>query len=134
MHEPRLFTLDEATALLPRLREIVADLRKAREELDDAQRRLAETFHGGAPSNGHVKPGGDVDQLMGTTEKARNRITDAVQAIRELGCELKDPDRGMVDFRTVRDGRVVYLCWLVDEPRIMFWHELGAGFRGRQPL
>lgn len=33
-----------------------------------------------------------------------------------------------------RDGRAVYLCWRIGEPDIMFWHELHAGFRGRQPI
>ncbi len=134
MQEPRLFTLDEALALLPRLREILANLRQAREAIANAQRVLDERYQGGHRTNGHVKPGGEVDRLMGTTEEARNALTAAVRSIGELGCELKDPDRGMVDFRTMRDGHVVYLCWLMDEPTIAFWHELEGGFRGRQPL
>ncbi len=134
MHEPRIFTLHEAIALLPRLREILRELREAREAFSAAQRRLEERYQGGTRTNGHVKPGGELDQLIGTAEEARNRITTAVRAISELGCELKDADRGMVDFRTMRDGRVVYLCWLMDEPTIRFWHELDGGFRGRQPL
>ncbi len=134
MQEPRIFALHEALALLPRLREILRELRRAREEYADAQRQLDERHHDGTRTNGHVKPGGEVDQLMGRAEEARNRMTAAVRAISELGCELKDPDRGMVDFRTMRDGRVVYLCWLMEEPTIRFWHELDAGFRGRQPL
>ncbi len=113
---------------------ILSDLRKARSELLEARQQLEERFHGVARSNGHVTPGGDLERLMRETEEARSRITTALRELTDLGCELKDADRGMVDFRTLRDGRVVYLCWLMDEPRIMFWHELDAGFRGRQPL
>ena len=40
---------------------------------------------------------------------------------------------GLVDFRAMRDGRAVYLCWRREE-RIDFWHELDAGYAGRQPL
>jgi hypothetical protein len=134
MQEQRLFTLDEALALLPRLREILADLRQARAAIADAQQILDVRYQSGHRTNGHVKPGGEVDRLMETTEDARNRLTAAVRAIAELGCELKDPDRGMIDFRSMRDGRVVYLCWLADEPTIAYWHELDGGFRGRQPL
>ena len=65
---------------------------------------------------------------------AQSQIRAAADAIHELGAELKDPERGMVDFRTLRDGRVVYLCWLMEEPRVMYWHELDAGYRGRQRL
>lgn len=134
MEEPRIFTFEEALALLPRLREILQNLRQAREAMASAQQVLDVKYHGGHRTNGHVKPGGELDQLMGRTEEARNRLTAAVRAIAELGCELKDPDQGMVDFRTMRDGRVVYLCWLMHEPTIGFWHELDGGFRGRQPL
>jgi hypothetical protein len=134
MHEARLFTLEEASALLPRLREILAELRQARQQMAEAQRQIEARNLGGARSNGHAKPGGNAEQLMSVTEEARNRITNAVRAISDLGCELKDPDRGMLDFRTLRDERVVYLCWLMHEPEIAFWHELDGGFRGRQPL
>ena len=73
-------------------------------------------------------------KLTAASEEAQSQIGAAVAAIHELGGELKDPDRGMVDFRSERDGRVVYLCWLMEEPRVMYWHELDAGYRGRQSL
>ncbi|HUX86133.1 MAG TPA: DUF2203 family protein [Chloroflexota bacterium] len=41
---------------------------------------------------------------------------------------------GLVDFPAERDGRVVYLCWRRGEDQIHYWHELDAGFAGRQPL
>ena len=50
------------------------------------------------------------------------------------GIEVKDPERGLVDFFHQREGRVVYLCFLLGEPAIAFWHELNAGFAGRQRL
>lgn len=130
---PRVFTLEEAEALLPRLREILAGLSAARTRLAEGERELLERYHGGR-GNGHTAPGGPLDQLHETLTRAQSDIDDAVRAITELGCELKDPDRGMVDFRTMREGRLVYLCWLMHEPAIQFWHELDAGFAGRTPL
>lgn len=130
---PRIFTLAEANGLLPRLRPVLAELRDARESLSKAQQQLSQRFHGGR-GNGHAAPGGELDRLHSTMQDAQGKIDDAVHAILELGCELKDPDRGMVDFRTMRDGRVVYLCWLAHEPEILHWHELDGGFAGRQPL
>lgn len=129
----RIFTLEEATALLPGLREILDRLRRARERLQRGQRELTERYHAGR-GNGHSTPGGDLDRLQTAMVDAQNDLDEAVRGIAELGCELKDPDRGMVDFRTLRDGRVVYLCWLMHEPGIQFWHELDGGFAGRQPL
>lgn len=131
--EPRIFTLEEASELLPRLREILAELRSARTRLEEGQRELTERYHGGR-GNGHPAPGGELDRLQGSIAQAQGELDEAVRSITELGCELKDPDRGMVDFRTTREGRVVYLCWLTSEPRIQFWHELDAGYAGRQRL
>jgi hypothetical protein len=133
-HEPRIFTVEEANGLLPRLRTILDELRAARERLLQAQEQIAARFHGGSRSNGHVLPGGELDRLNAASTEAQSDIGTAVSAIAELGCELKDPERGMVDFRTMRDGRVVYLCWLQHEPEVQFWHELEGGYRGRQPL
>lgn len=130
---PRLFTLEEANALLPRLRPMLAELRGARERLAQGQRQLAERFHGGR-GNGNPVPGGELDRLYAAMQEAQGKIDESVRGILELGCELKDPDRGMVDFRTTREGRVVYLCWLMHEPRVSYWHELDAGFAGRQPV
>jgi hypothetical protein len=56
------------------------------------------------------------------------------QAIIALGVQLKDFDSGLCDFPHLRDGRVVLLCWKQGEDRIAWWHEVEAGFAGRQPL
>lgn len=131
---PRLFTLEEANALLPTLRGHLHDLKKAREDLAEVQQQLARRHHGGPRSNGHVQPGGELDRLTAAAEDAQQQVGAAVRAIAHLGCELKDPDRGMVDFRTEREGRVVYWCWLAHEPRVMYWHELDAGYLGRTKI
>jgi hypothetical protein len=131
--EPRLFTLDEANALVPQLRPILNVLSGARVRLVEAQTEFDVRYHGGR-GNGHPVPGGEIERLNTAILEAQRDIQESAQAIADLGCELKDPDRGMVDFRTMREGRVVYLCWLMDEPRVLFWHELEGGFAGRNPL
>ena len=130
---PRVFTVEEASALLPQLRQILASLRGARARLLASEREMTERYHGGR-GNGHPAPGSELDRLQGVITESQNELDEALRAIAELGCELKDPDRGMVDFRTIRGGRMVYLCWLMHEPGIQFWHELEGGFAGRQPL
>ena len=54
--------------------------------------------------------------------------------LERLGCELKDPNTGLIDFLSLRDGRAVYLCWHLGEERINYWHELQTGIAGRQAL
>ena len=61
-------------------------------------------------------------------------ISDLGNHTRELGVEPKGAAEGLVDFPMMMDGRLVYLCWRVGEPEILYWHELEAGFAGRQPL
>ena len=62
------------------------------------------------------------------------QMEEAYLSIVAMGGEIKDPDSGLVDFRTLRDGREVYLCWRYGEDRVRYWHELDGGFAGRQLL
>ena len=55
--------------------------------------------------------------------------------LEELGIQLKDYGHGLIDFPSMRDGRVVLLCWKADEgDHIEWWHDVETGFAGRQPL
>ncbi len=58
----------------------------------------------------------------------------AIERVRELGVVLKDLDMGLLDFPHERDGRVVFLCWHPPEEKIEYWHEIHAGYAGRQPI
>jgi hypothetical protein len=58
----------------------------------------------------------------------------AVTELDAAAIVVRDVERGLVDFPALRDGHEVYLCWLVSEPDIGFWHELDAGYAGRRPL
>jgi hypothetical protein len=55
--------------------------------------------------------------------------------LHELGIQLKDYTRGLIDFPTMREGRVILLCWQLGEgEEIEWWHEVEDGFTGRKPL
>ena len=57
-----------------------------------------------------------------------------LETLEESGIVLRDIDRGLVDFPALSDGREIYLCWELGEDEVAYWHELEAGFGGRQPL
>lgn len=98
------FTRTEAEALLPKVQPL----------LEDLQRRVA--AYRRRPS-----------------EPVTREIAAILREISALGAEVKDPDRGLVDFRVRLRGREVYLCWQLGEPeRIAFWHDLETGFAGRK--
>ncbi len=75
-----------------------------------------------------------IQRLQRAVVEAVRSMRDAIEELQEAGCELKDPDTGLIDFLSLRDGREVYLCWRLGEDRIRFWHDLDTGFAGRQPL
>ncbi|HSK98752.1 MAG TPA: DUF2203 domain-containing protein [Rubrobacteraceae bacterium] len=123
---PRLFTVEEANALLPALREILGDVAFHRDAMREKAPHL-EPILRSAGANG----GGRVGSEYGV--EAYN-LYRAIERIRALGVLLKDLDTGLLDFPHERDGRVVFLCWRPPEESIAFWHEIDAGYGGRQPL
>ena len=123
-HE-RHYSLEEASALLPRVAELLATMRRARDRLGDAEAR--EALEAAGQTNGGGQPGKVVSE--GFLE-----LREAMLELRDRGIVLRDLDRGLVDFPALRDGREVYLCWEQGEPEIGFWHEPETGFGGRRPL
>ena len=129
---PRYFTLEEATALLPRLTEILLEIQERQRALARLRQDLtAATLK--AAGNGHLMER-ELAQKRRAVEEAARRVEEMASQIRELGCELKCIDEGLIDFPTQLEGREVYLCWRLGEERIAYWHELHTGFAGRQPL
>jgi hypothetical protein len=125
MRHDRHFTLAEARAELPWVAERLAVMRDARARLTDEDTRHA--LAGGSAGNG----GGAVGKQVG---EAFLELQAAVVALEQRGIVLRDLDRGLVDFPALRDEREIYLCWVDGEEDITYWHELDAGFGGRQEL
>jgi hypothetical protein len=114
---PRIFTQDEARALLP-------DVRRHAEQLVTAT----------ATGNGHGLDGELLATLREEVERAERELAGALTALQELGVVVKDLDAGLVDFPSLRDGEEVYLCWQLGEDDVTWWHGLEEGFRGRKPI
>jgi len=67
-------------------------------------------------------------------EKDTEKLQEYVDELRQLGVEPKTLTEGLIDFPSMMDGRIVFLCWKHGESEVQHWHELDAGFGGRQPL
>ena len=124
----KLFTIQEANALLPSVRIILAKIQRAHRKLshfrDDAKKASEAAEHGG----GGIENG--VAYAAVLTE-----LTLQLSELETLGVQLKDFERGLVDFPSLRDGRVVLLCWQLGEgDELEWWHDVDAGFAGRTPL
>jgi hypothetical protein len=126
---PKLFTLEEASALLPTIRPIVSELQELKTKLDGMQEDVgkARTV---ASGNGNVRDRSKIQQA----EELTARLTELMEQINDLGCEIKGIGEGLIDFPSEREGQPVYLCWRLGEDTISFWHDIDSGFAGRQPL
>jgi hypothetical protein len=123
---PKLFTLEEANALLPKLQELLDDLTLHRDALREKAPRL-EPILRAAGANGGGRVGSEY------SVEAYNLYL-AIRRIQEFGVLLKDLDMGLLDFPHEREGRIVFLCWHPPEESIGYWHEIEAGYAGRRPL
>jgi hypothetical protein len=119
------YSLEEASALLSEVAELIERMRAARDRLGDAEARAALAAAEG--TNGGGQPGRTVSE--GFLE-----LREAMMWLRVREIVLRDLDRGLVDFPALREGAEVYLCWQEGEEEIGFWHEPDAGFAGRRPL
>ena len=129
----RLFTLAEAEALLPELIPILEAIRDAQREVGEAQAEV-ERLTAPIGGNGHAVKADRIAAERQRSQRASAALRQGAQELDGRGVELKDPATGLIDFRSRRQGRIVYLCWRLGEPRIDWWHELETGFAGRQPL
>ncbi len=129
----KLFTVEEANAVLPLVRSIVKDLAELSREVIERRARVHALLEA-RPARDNQIYREELEQIQQELEQDVQKIQEYVEELRQLGVEPKNGPEGLVDFPSWMDGRVVYLCWKLDEPEVMYWHELDAGFAGRQPL
>lgn len=132
------YTIEEANQALPLVRAIVADIVRQYHEISERKERLAQVQRArGTKSKSRPSPdlySEELAQVEADLEKEVEVLQGYIDELDKLSVEIKDLDRGLVDFRCLMDGREVYLCWLLGEDEVSHWHELDAGFAGRQSL
>ncbi|MAT16868.1 MAG: hypothetical protein CMJ46_16535 [Planctomyces sp.] len=132
----KFFSVDDANRMLPLVSAIVADIVELYNDVHERRNRLARVRHHSskntrAEDNPYEE---EVLQIEKELEADIDRLDEFVDELQKLGIELKDPVKGLVDFPTYHQGREAYLCWMLGEPEVAFWHDLDAGFGGRQPI
>jgi len=119
------YTRDEARELLPQLREWLDRLCELRAQLQTQDKSITALLEPGRDIGGEL-----VNAWVRTL--AELRVTLAEFYHRDI--QIKDLDRGLVDFPAILDGKEVFLCWEKSEPDVGFFHDLETGFAGRQPF
>ena len=131
MPDFKLFSLQEAERTLPLVGRIVQDLTLEYPAWRAAVSRF-ELLTGGARADW-----GETGELLAAREdvsRHADRINRYLQELEAVGCVFKGFDAGLVDFYSLREDRTIFLCWKLGEERITHWHEIDAGFSGRQPI
>jgi hypothetical protein len=124
----KLFTLEEANSLLPSVRPIVRSIQRSHRRLISFQTTAKHAAEGAENGGGGMTQGPQYANLL-------IELSLGAGQLESLGVQLKDYSQGLIDFPSMRDGRVVLLCWKADEgDQLEWWHDLEAGFGGRQPL
>ncbi len=123
---PKYYTPKEANHQLDVVRPMVAELISISERIRAHQPEIWSVVeksagNGGNPTLSKMLP--DFD-----------RLDLILHQLQDMGIEVKDLSTGLIDFPALKDGRVVYLCWKYNEDSIQFWHEIEAGFAGREPI
>jgi hypothetical protein len=126
MTSKKLFTLDEANALVPQLLDWVPEIQNLSGSINNDFPDIRNAREK-AKWNGGSTEGSDYLNVV-------LKYNYLIKEIESIGCEIKGLPEGLVDFPSIREGREVYLCWRMPEKEIQFWHSLDAGFSGRQPI
>ncbi len=134
MDAERLFTLDEAQELLDQR---VRDLAQQMVDLSARTRPLERRWQSlviKIGSNGGGLDKAEAEALRETLERSQSEMAELIGEITGLGVQVKDIDRGLLDFPSTVEGQDALLCWHVGEERITHWHSPEDGFAGRRPL
>ena len=126
----RIFTIEEANRTLPLVGRIVDDLVRDHRVWEDKVREFELATVGSSPEH----PDAIAELLQSEAQRLAREIEGYIAELNALGVIVKGMDTGLVDFRGQMDGREVYYCWKLGEPSVMYWHEIDAGFVGRQRL
>ena len=126
----RLFTVDEANAMLPIVRPLVEQVLENIRRLKQASETIIrkEQLDPEAPDlMNRLRENGEITRLV-------TQVKEWVEAINGHGCICKGVEQGLIDFPCMLGSEVVFLCWQLGEPTVRFWHRIEDGFAGRRPL
>src|ERR1700690_128721 len=123
---PRYFTLEEANTALGTIRPLMEEIQSIRNSIISHQPEAWPAIEKSAGNGGNPTLSKLVDDF--------DRLDKLLHRILNSGAQVKDLNTGLLDFPALRGGQEVYLCWKYGEDQIPFWHEMDAGFAGRQPI
>jgi hypothetical protein len=129
-----LFTPEEANRAAAEIRPALEQLVRTKKEYDRLHSRMTALS---LAISGATSENPDALELKDLEEKRRavaELVRRGIQSIQGRGAQVKDLDRGLVDFYSLAGDRLIFLCWHLGEAEVGHWHSLEGGFASRQPL
>jgi hypothetical protein len=123
---PRYFTLQEASDVLENIRPLMEEIVAISKKIIASQPVIWPVIQRSAGNGGNP--------TLSKLARDFDHLDDLLHRVQAAGALVKDLATGLLDFPALRDGQEVYLCWKVGEEQIGYWHEVEAGFAGRQPI
>lgn len=129
----RYFTLEEAQEIIPWMQSAFDSIRELSTKGLEGRKTMNALVEK-MQSNGGSQHDEELRALQTSVQESTTAIQSTLDEFARRGIVVRDIQRGLIDFPTLQEGREVYLCWVYGETIIEFWHEVDAGFAGRQPL
>lgn len=123
---PRYFTLEQANETLDLIRPLMEDVQAIRRKILESQPEAWTAIEKSVGNGGN--------RALSNMIQDFEQLDLLVHRILETDVLIKDINTGLLDFPALRNGHEVYLCWQFGEEGIAFWHEVDAGYAGRQPI
>jgi len=124
--QPHYFTLDDANAALEIIRPLIKEILAIRDRVLTQRPEIWPAIERSAGNGGNAQ--------LSKIASDFGRLDELVHRVLETGVHVKDINTGLLDFPAWRQNHEVYLCWRYGEDKIQYWHEIDAGFAGRQPI
>jgi len=119
------YTRDEARKMLPQVRVWLGELEGFHRVIQDCDEYLGKAMEKGDELGG---------EMVNRYVKALAGAKEVLVKFGNREIQIKDVDRGLVDFPAYVGGKEVFLCWEKGEDDIEYWHDLTTGYGGREPL
>lgn len=129
----KIFTVDEANAMLPLVRAIASDLAEVSREVIERRQRLS-LLSGGKQTKPDDPYREELVQIEKELGKDTRRLREYVQELRHLGVEPVSGSEGVIDFPAIIEGQKGFLSWKLGESQVLHWHEIHNGYSERKPL
>jgi hypothetical protein len=123
---PQYFTLHEANQALTVIRPLIDEVQAIRNKILANQPEAWPAIEKSAGNGGN--------RALSDMVQDFEQLDALIHQIQSAGAQIKDINIGLLDFSALKDGREVYLCWQHGEDEIAYWHEVDAGYAGRQPI